>query len=88
MITKTPSTSDEVAKPDYVLALEKAYGPSSQEGFGSAVFFEQVEDEDDLEELAKKYYQYFVGELWERWGKEAWMGPWVSWVQGNKRAGK
>lgn len=76
MITKTSSTSDEVAKPDYVLALEKAYGPPSQEGFGAAVFFEQVEEDSDLEDLAKKQYQYFVGELWERWGEEAWMSPW------------
>ena len=24
--------------------------------------------------LAK--YKYFTGELWERWGEAAWMGPW------------
>jgi hypothetical protein len=68
--------SSKETKPDYVLALEKAYGPPSQEGFGGATFFEVVETDDDLEELAKKYYQHFVGELWERWGEEAWMGPW------------
>ncbi len=66
----------DAGKPDYVLTLEKAYGPPSQEGFGSAVFFEQVQDEDGLEELAEKYYQHFVGGLWERWGEETWMGPW------------
>ena len=76
MITKTPSPSDEEAKPDYVLALEKAYGPPSQKGFGGAVFFEQAEEDSDLQQLATKYYQYFVGELWERWGAEAWMSPW------------
>jgi hypothetical protein len=69
-------TSSNETKPDYVLALEKAYGPPSQEGFGGAVFFEVVEMDEDLEELAKRYYQYFTGDLWQRWGEEAWMGPW------------
>ena len=76
MSTQTSTPSSEAAKPDYVLALEKAYGPPSQEGFGGAVFFEQVEEDSDLEELARKYYQFFVGELWERWGEEAWISPW------------
>ena len=79
--------SSEETKPDYVLALEKAYGPPSQEGFGGAVFFEVVELEDDLEELALKYYQYFVGELWERWGEEVWMGSWKE-VFARKSAAK
>lgn len=72
----TQQTKGDDRKPEYVLALEEAYGAPSQEGFGSAVFFKQMEEEDDLEELAKAYYQHFVGELWERWGEEAWMGPW------------
>ena len=72
---KKEKSSAEI-KPDYVLAMEEAYGAPSQEAFGSAVFFERVEADDDLEELAKKYYQYFVGELWERWGEETWMTPW------------
>jgi hypothetical protein len=46
--------SSKETKPDYVLALEKAYGPPSQEGFGGAAFFEVVEMDDDLEELAQK----------------------------------
>jgi hypothetical protein len=67
---------NDEAKPDYVVALEDMFGPPSMEGFGSAVFFEMVDDTDDLEEVAKQYYQHFVGELWERWGEEAWMAPW------------
>jgi len=47
--------SSKESKPDYVLALEKAYGPPSQEGFGGAVFFEVIQIEDDLEEFAQKY---------------------------------
>jgi hypothetical protein len=30
----------------------------------------------DLEQGALEYYQYFVGDLWARWGEDAWMGPW------------
>ena len=63
-------------KPAYVAALEAAYGQPSQEGFGSAVFFDQMQQNDDLEEVAKKYYQYFVGQNWDEWGEEAWMSPW------------
>ena len=62
-------------KPEYVTALEAAYGAPSQVGFGSAVFYTD-KDAKDLAKAALKYYQHFVGELWERWGEEAWMGPW------------
>jgi hypothetical protein len=27
-------------------------------------------------EVALGKYEYFVGDLWERWGEDAWMGPW------------
>jgi hypothetical protein len=74
---KTPNPSNSPAKPAYVTALETAYGAPSQAGFGSAVFYEQsVKATDDLEKLALAKYKYFVGELWERWGEDAWMGPW------------
>lgn len=63
-------------KPDYVAKLETAYGAPSQSGFGSAVFFEQVERSEELEKAALEKYKYFVGELWERYGEDAWMGPW------------
>ena len=64
------------AKPDYVAALEAAYGAPSQAGFGSAVFYEPSTAADDLEQAALARYRYFVGDLWERYGEEAWMGPW------------
>lgn len=64
------------AKPAYVSALETAYGAPSQEGFGSAIFFERMAASDDLEEQALEKYKYFVGSLWERYGEAAWMGPW------------
>jgi len=63
-------------KPPYVTDLEAAYGAPSQAGFGSAVFYEKVDAASDLEKAALTKYKYFVGELWERWGEEAWMGPW------------
>ena len=72
---ETKQANTEMAKPDYVVDLEKAYGPPSDAGFGSAVFFEMAAD-DDLEELAKKYYEHYVGKKWQEWGEDTWMSPW------------
>ena len=68
--------ADDTDKPNYVVLLEKAYGPPSEEGFGSAVFFDRDDRGATLEELAKKYYQRFVGNSWERWGQDAWLAAW------------
>jgi hypothetical protein len=59
-----------------VTDLEAAYGAPSQAGFGSAVFYEPLQPTDDLTQKALDKYNYFTGELWERWGEAAWMGPW------------
>ena len=59
-----------------VAKLEAAYGPPSQAGFGSAVFHSKLAAGQGLAELARDTYRHFVGELWERWGESAWMGPW------------
>ena len=64
------------AKPDYVKKLEAAYGAPSQAGFGSAVFYETLQSADDLAKAALGKYRYFVGDLWERYGQEAWKRPW------------
>lgn len=64
------------AKPDYVTALMAAYGVPSQTGFGSAVFYEPVKTADGLDQAALATYRFFVGDLWERYGEAAWMGPW------------
>ena len=66
----------ETAKSQVVASLEDAYGTPSQAGFGSAVFHEQMKAGDDLEQAALAKYRYFTGDLWERWGEEAWMSPW------------
>lgn len=63
-------------KPTYVTALESAYGTPGQAGFGSAVFYQLLPAGADLEHAAKEKYRYFVGDLWERYGEAAWMGPW------------
>ena len=63
-------------KPDYVASLEAAYGAPSREGFGSAVFTEQLDATGDLAAAALAKYRYFVGDLWERYGEDAWMTPW------------
>lgn len=62
--------------PEYVVALQTVYGLPSQAGFGSAVFYDQVERAEDLEQTALKHYRYFLGELWDRFGEAAWMAPW------------
>ena len=69
-------TATKQTKPNAVTGLEAAYGASSQAGFGSAVFYELMKATEDLEKLALEKYRYFVGDLWERYGEDAWMGPW------------
>jgi hypothetical protein len=64
------------AKPDPVRRLEGAYGGPSQEGFGSAVFYQTLQGTDDLTLAALSTYRTFVGTLWERYGEQAWMGAW------------
>ncbi|UIE37192.1 hypothetical protein [Leptodesmis sichuanensis] len=62
--------------PPAVTALTTLYGAPSQAGFGSAVFYDAIEPGSDLEPIALRYYQYFVGSLWEQYGEAAWMSPW------------
>ncbi|MDX2229783.1 MAG: hypothetical protein NW220_09110 [Leptolyngbyaceae cyanobacterium bins.349] len=59
-----------------VTVLQSIYGQPSQAGFGSAVFHEVLEPGADLEAVALRFYQYFVGKLWEQYGETAWMSPW------------
>jgi hypothetical protein len=56
-----------------VTALQTIYGPPSQSGFGSAVFDAAIAPGTDLEALALKHYQYFVSDLWEKYGEAAWI---------------
>ncbi|MCA9874146.1 MAG: hypothetical protein KC441_10840 [Anaerolineales bacterium] len=40
------------------------------------MFYSQLLAADDLEQKAIEIYRFFVGGLWERYGEDAWMGPW------------
>ena len=62
-------------KPNYISNLEEVYGSSSQEAYGTAVFF-KILKEFDIDAASLEVYQYFTGDLWEEWGEEAWMGSW------------
>jgi len=66
----------DIDKPQYVLDLEAAYGKPSQEGFGSAVFFKKVKTADLLEQIAQEEYEYFVGDKWQQYGPDTWLGAW------------
>lgn len=68
--------SKTTGKPDAVFRLEAAYGGPSQQGFGSAVFYQTLQPAEDLTRAALSTYKTFVGTLWERFGEQAWMGPW------------
>ncbi|HMQ54974.1 MAG TPA: hypothetical protein PKE64_27525 [Anaerolineae bacterium] len=69
-------THSKQTLPVAVAKLQAAYGPPSQAGFGSAVFYEQLPPAEHLAQAALAKYRYFVGELWERYGEAAWLGPW------------
>lgn len=70
------SMEGERKKQAWETLLEAAYGAPSQAGFGSAVFCEQLRASDDLADAALARYRFFVGDLWARYGEDAWMGPW------------
>lgn len=73
---KQQGSNQQMNKPAYVVGLESAYGAPSQNGFGSSVFFEKLEKDAALEEAALGKYKYFVGDIWDRFGEEAWMSAW------------
>lgn len=62
--------------PDAFDELEARFGGPSDDGFGSAVFRRPAPPGSDLEALARDVYRDFVGELWTRFGAEAWTGAW------------
>jgi hypothetical protein len=72
-----PSTSAaEQGVPGHVQQLQRAYGPPSEQGFGSAVFHSTLRPGDSLATAALEYYRRFVGSKWQRFGEQAWMGSW------------
>lgn len=63
------------ALPAYVTALQSVYGPPSDAGFGSAVFFEPRRATEDLGAAAFAIYRRFVGRNWSR-AEAAWRDSW------------
>ncbi|NEO27320.1 MAG: hypothetical protein F6K03_10595 [Kamptonema sp. SIO4C4] len=41
-----------------------------------AIFYETINPEADLDEIALRYYQQFVGASWDEFGESVWMGSW------------
>ncbi|UBF26229.1 hypothetical protein K9N68_32770 [Kovacikia minuta CCNUW1] len=72
------SDSSDQTQPlsEAITILQAIYGPPSQGGFGSAVFYDAIPPGADLEPIALRYYQHFVGKLWEQYGESAWMSAW------------
>ena len=73
-VVPAPRAGD--APPAYIADLQAAYGAPSQAAFGSAIFYEPHAETGDLPAWALAKYKYFVGDLWERYGEDAWLGPW------------
>lgn len=70
-------------------ALEAAYGPASDAGFGSAVFRVPLAADGDLVAAALGVYRSFVGaDRWTRLGgDEAWLSGWsVAWERADGAA--
>ncbi len=56
--------------------LEAVFGGPSDDAFGSAVFRRDMPGNTMLETVAREVYRDFVGELWERYGADAWLATW------------
>ncbi len=59
------------------LTLQKIYGGPDVHGMGSSVTHVVLGPEERLEDVARKRYQAFCGEIWERFGPENWLGQWA-----------
>ncbi|MBD2426265.1 hypothetical protein [Phormidium sp. FACHB-1136] len=61
--------------PQYALDLVEIYGPPKQRAWGTAVFYDRVEPNTDLDEVALRHYKYFANAAdWStkpRW-RETW----------------
>ena len=66
--------------PDTFNDLEVPFGGPSDDAFGSAVFRRPMPPGVDIESLARAVYRDFVGELWDRFGPDVWLGEWAELV--------
>lgn len=67
-------TSTQV--PKYVQDLIALYGGESDRFLGTSVFYEKVQPDTDLEQVALYYHKQFVGAAWERTQYHRWMEGW------------
>lgn len=58
--------------PHYVQELIELYGSEPKRLVGKAVFYEQVEPNTDLEQVALRYCQEYVGSYWNQGWIEGW----------------
>jgi hypothetical protein len=59
------------------LRLQQLYGGPDVHGMGSSVVSLPLAADGNLEGAARKCYQDFCGEIWERFGPENWLGQWA-----------
>lgn len=62
---------------DSVIVLQGIYGGPDVTGMGSSVTSRLLEEGELLEDAARKQYQKFCGDVWERFGPENWLGQWA-----------
>jgi hypothetical protein len=63
--------------PTWVASLQSVFGPPSDAGFGSAVFYSPPGAGTlSLEAMARIHYERFCGERWTELGGEQWLGVW------------
>jgi hypothetical protein len=65
--------------PQYVrnlIAFYRSYRRLYYKFYNPAVFYEKVEPGTDLDQVALRYYSYFNGESWERFGADFWLERW------------
>lgn len=61
--------------PQYALDLVEIYGPPKQRTWGTAVFYDRVDPNTDLDEVALRHYQYFANAAdWST--KPQWRNMW------------
>lgn len=61
--------------PSFVRDLQSAFGPPSQQAFGSSVFF-TANANTSLDDEALSRYRYFLGTTWEKLGEQNWLSNW------------
>jgi hypothetical protein len=62
--------------PPDISILQQIYGDANVHGMGSSVVCVTLHPTDTLEHIAKKRYQEFCGEIWDRFGPDNWLRQW------------